>query len=118
MFQRHPSSSIGGFARNVIASSISSNVTGLAFAAHDVAIAHTIFHGARKPLIDWFWANFLVATRTMGSAPRLQHELSLSYQTTWTLCHKIHAAMEGRDNRYNLLCVVELHDDLTGKKKA
>ena len=36
--------------------------------------AHTIFHKTRKPLRDWFWAIFLVATRTTGS---LSRELTL-----------------------------------------
>jgi transposase-like protein len=80
--------------------------------------AHTIFHKTRKPLRDWFWAIFLVATRTTGSSARqLQHDLGLSYQTAWTWCHKIRKAMEDRDTRYNLRGMVELDDTYIGGKK-
>jgi transposase-like protein len=80
-------------------------------------IAHTIFHKTRKPLRDWFWAIFLVATRTTGSSARqLQHDLGLSYQTAWTWCHKIRKAMEDRDTRYSLRGMVELDDTYIGGK--
>jgi len=80
--------------------------------------AHTIFHRTRKPLRDWFWAIFLVATRTTGSSARqLQGDLGLSYQTAWTWCHKIRKAMEDRDTRYHLQGMVELDDTYIGGKK-
>jgi transposase-like protein len=80
--------------------------------------AHTIFHKTRKPLRDWFWAIFLVATRTTGSSARqLQHDLGLSYQTAWTWCHKIRKAMEDRDTRYSLQGMIELDDTYIGGKK-
>ena len=73
--------------------------------------ANTIFHKTRKPLRDWFWAIFVVATRTTGSSARqLQYDLGLSYPTAWTWCHKIRKAMEDRDTRYSLRGVVELDD--------
>ena len=52
-----------------------------AHCGHQTSVtAHTIFHKTRKPLRDWFWAIFLVATRTTGSSARqLQHDLGLSY---------------------------------------
>ena len=80
--------------------------------------AHTIFHKTRKPLRDWFWAIFLVATRTTGSSARqLQYDLALSYPTAWTWCHKIRKAMEDRDTRYSLRGVMELDDAYIGGKK-
>ena len=80
--------------------------------------AHTIFHKTRKPLRDWFWAIFLVATRTTGSSARqLQHDLGLSYQTAWTWCHKIRKAMEDRDTHYSLQGMIELDDTYIGGKK-
>lgn len=80
--------------------------------------AHTIFRKTRKPLRDWFWAIFLVATRTTGSSARqLQHDLGFSYQTAWTWCHKIRKAMEERDTRYSLRGMVELDDTYIGGKK-
>jgi len=80
--------------------------------------AHTIFHKTRKPLRDWFWAIYLVATRTTGSSARqLQYDLGLSYQTAWTWCHKIRKAMEDRDTRYTLEGLLELDDTYIGGKK-
>jgi transposase-like protein len=90
-----------------------------AHCGHQTSVtAHTIFHKTRKPLRDWFWAIFLVATRTTGSSARqLQHDLGLSYQTAWTWCHKIRKAMEDRDTRYTLQGMIELDDTYIGGKK-
>ena len=77
--------------------------------------AHTIFHKTRKPLRDWFWAIFLVATRTTGSSARqLQYDLGISYPTAWSWCHKIRKAMEDRDTCYTLRGMVELDDTYIG----
>ena len=79
--------------------------------------ANTIFHKTRKPLRDWFWAIFLVATRTTGSSARqLQYDLDISYPTAWSWCHKIRRAMQDRDTRYTLQGVVELDDTYIGGK--
>jgi transposase-like protein len=90
-----------------------------AHCGHQTSVtAHTIFHKTRKPLRDWFWAIFLVATRTTGSSARqLQHDLGLSYQTAWTWCHKIRKAMKDRDTRYTLRGMIELDDTYIGGKK-
>ena len=80
--------------------------------------AHTIFHKTRKPLKDWFWAIFLIATRTTGSSARqLQHDLGLSYPTAWTWCHKIGKAMQERDTRYSLRGIIEIDDSYFGGKR-
>ena len=80
--------------------------------------ANTIFHRTRKPLRDWFWAIFVVATRKSGSsALQLQHDLDLSYPTAWTWCHKIRKAMQDRDTRYALNGIIEIDDTYMGGKK-
>jgi transposase-like protein/transcription elongation factor Elf1 len=80
-------------------------------------IANTIFHKTRKPLRDWFWAIFIVATRTTGSSARqLQHDLDISYPTAWCWCHKIRKAMSDRDTRYSLNGFIELDDAYIGGK--
>ena len=79
--------------------------------------ANTIFHKTRKPLRDWFWAIFVVATRKTGSsALQLQHDLDLSYPTAWLWCHKIRKAMQDRDSRYALNGIIELDDTYIGGK--
>lgn len=81
-------------------------------------IANTIFHKSRKPMRDWFWAIFLVATRTTGSSARqLQYDLAISYQTAWSWSHKIRKAMEERDTRCTLQGVIELDETYIGGKK-
>lgn len=80
--------------------------------------ANTIFHKTRKPLRDWFWAIFLVATRTTGSSARqLQYDLGIAYQTAWTWCHKIRKATKDRDTKYMLQGLIELDDTYMGGKK-
>ena len=80
--------------------------------------ANTIFHKTRKPLRDWFWAIFVVATRKTGSsALQLKHDLDLSYPTAWLWCHKIRKAMQDRDARYALNGIIELDDTYIGGKK-
>lgn len=80
--------------------------------------ANTIFHKTRKPLRDWFWAIYLVATRATGSSARqLQYDLGISYPTAWSWCHKIRKAMEDRDRRYTLQGLIELDDTYIGGKK-
>jgi transposase-like protein len=80
--------------------------------------AHTIFHKTRKPLRDWFWAIYLVATRTTGSSARqIQYDLGLSYPTAWSWCHKIRQAMAGRDTDYTLQGLIEVDDTYIGGRK-
>lgn len=80
--------------------------------------AGTMFHKTQKPLRDWFWAIFVVATRSTGSSARqLQYDLGIAYQTAWTWCHKIRTAMQSRESRYLLGGVVELDETYVGGKK-
>jgi hypothetical protein len=57
--------------------------------------AGTIFHKTRVPLRIWFWAIFFVARHKQGiSALQLQRDTGLgSYQTAWTLLHKVRSAL-------------------------
>jgi len=60
--------------------------------------AGTVFHGTRLPLLTWFWAIFFVARHKQGiSALQLQRDTGIgSYQTAWTLLHKIRSALGPR----------------------
>lgn len=63
--------------------------------------AGTVIHRSRQPLRLWFQAAYLVTTHTPGmSALQFQRQMGLSsYQTAFTVLHKLRAAMvrEGRD---------------------
>lgn len=77
--------------------------------------AGTIFEKARKDLLTWFWAIFLIAHDKRGvSATFLAEELHMSYQTAWTMQHKIRKAMADRDSTYSLAGIVELDDAFFG----
>ena len=65
------------------------------------ALAGTVFHRTRTPLTVWFEAVWLLMASKQGlSALELQRVTGLgSYQTAWTMLHKLRTAMasEGRD---------------------
>jgi transposase-like protein len=58
--------------------------------------AGTIFHRLRQPLSILLWACYWIATTKKGiSAMELQRKMGFkSYQTAWTLLHKIRKAMK------------------------
>lgn len=79
------------------------------------ATVGTIFEKTRTPLRKWFWAIYLTAHDKRGvSAAFLARELAVSYQTAWTMLHKIRKAMGDRDASYTLAGIVELDDAYFG----
>jgi transposase-like protein len=83
---------------------------------HQVSLtAGTIMHGSHTPLRKWFWAVYLAAQDKRGiSALALKRELSVAYQTAWTMLHKIRKAMADRDSLYQLAGIVELDETYIG----
>jgi len=83
---------------------------------HQVSVtAGTIFHRTRTPLLVWFWAIFLVAIDKRGhSALQLSRELSVPYDRSWLMLHKIRAAMGCRDAVYKLDGIVEIDETYIG----
>ncbi len=75
--------------------------------------AGTVMHRSRMPLKVWFQAAYLVATHTPGmSALQFQRQVGLSsYQTAFTMLHKLRAAMVrgGRDKISGLIEVDETY---------
>jgi transposase-like protein len=59
--------------------------------------AGTVFHGARVPLRVWFLGIYYLARHKQGiSALQFQRDTGLrSYQTAWTLLHKLRSAFSG-----------------------
>jgi len=80
--------------------------------------AGTIFHKTRIPLRKWFWLILLMGHNKHGvSMLEIQRLLSIgSYQTVWTMCHKVRTAMAQRDGRYKLNGIIELDDAIFGRK--
>jgi len=77
--------------------------------------AGTIFDGTRTPLTTWFAAIWYVTTQKNGvSALGLKRVLGLgSYQTAWTILHKLRRAMV-RPGRERLSGTVEVDETYVG----
>jgi hypothetical protein len=77
--------------------------------------AGTIFDKTRIPLTSWFAAAWYVTSQQNGvSAMRLKQLLGLgSYQTAWTMLHKLRRAMVCPD-RERLSCAVEVDETYIG----
>lgn len=80
--------------------------------------AGTIFHKLRQPLSVLIWACYWVATTKKGiSAKELQRKLDIkSYQTAWTLLHKIREAMKS-SGQHSLTKNVEFDETFLGVTK-
>jgi len=69
----------------------------------------------RTPLVKWFLAMYLMTEDKRGiSALSLKSKLGISYNTAWTMTHKIRHAMGKRDENYRLGGIVELDDAFFG----
>ncbi len=77
--------------------------------------AGTIFEGTRTPLTMWFIAIWYVTTQKNGvSALSLKRILGIgSYQTAWTILHKLRRAMV-RPGRDRLSGIVEVDETYVG----
>lgn len=81
--------------------------------------AGTVMHHSKMPLTTWFQAAYLVTTHTPGiSALQLQRQLGIpSYQTAFTILHKLRAGTV-RQDRSKLSGIVEVDETYIGGKKA
>jgi hypothetical protein len=77
--------------------------------------ARTVFHRLRQPLSVIIWACYWIATTKKGiSAMELQRKLGFnSYQTAWTLLHKIRKAMKS-SGQYPIKADVEFDGTFLG----
>lgn len=80
--------------------------------------AGTIFHKARVPLRDWFWAIYRMSQGKKGiSALQLGKEIGVSYPTAWLMAHKIRKAMADREQGRKLRGLVEADEGYVGGKE-
>ncbi len=77
--------------------------------------AGTVMHRTKMPLRLWFHAAYLVATQTPGmSALQFQRQMGLSsYQTAFTMLHKLRSGMV-RSGRDRLAGLVEVDETYVG----
>lgn len=56
--------------------------------------AGTIYHNSHIPLLDWFYAVYLMSTNKAGvPAAQIERELGCTYQTAWRMMHQIRKMM-------------------------
>lgn len=72
-------------------------------------------HRSHVPILEWFWAAYLVATLTPGiSALQLQRQLGLgSYRTVWFVLNRLRKGMVN-DTRTPLSGIVEADETIIG----
>ncbi len=81
---------------------------------HTSLIADTCCQGSHKPIRHWFLAMYFMATNKSGmSAKYLQRQLKCSYQTAWTMLHKLRRGMVD-PNRLPLQGFVEIDESYIG----
>lgn len=80
--------------------------------------AGTIFHGTRTPLTVWFAAVWYMTSAKNGVSAKTLHRLLGfgSYQTAWTMRHRLRAAMV-RPARDPLAGEVEVNEMFIGGLK-
>jgi hypothetical protein len=69
----------------------------------------------RTPLRKWFLAFYYMSEDKRGiSALSLKSKIKVSYQTAWTMCHKIRHAMGERDESHAISGIIELDEAFFG----
>jgi transposase-like protein len=82
--------------------------------AETSATAGTIFADTKLPLTTWFQTIWLVTNQKHGtSALDLQRAIGMSYETAWTVLHKLRRTMV-REGRESLAGVVEVDESYVG----
>jgi hypothetical protein len=81
-------------------------------------ISGTLFEQTKLPLTTWFLAIYLVTQAKTGlSALALMRQIGVSYNTAWSLKHKIMQAMKERDDGKPLSGIIQLDDVYWGGER-
>ncbi|MEY4211685.1 MAG: hypothetical protein RLZ92_2066 [Pseudomonadota bacterium] len=74
-------------------------------------ISGTLFEQTKLSLTVWFLAIYLLTQAKTGlSALALMRQIGVSYNTAWSLKHKIMQAMKEQDDRKPLTGIIQLDD--------
>ncbi len=77
--------------------------------------SRTIFADTKLPLTVWFLAMFLVTQTKNGiSALELKRQLGVSYNTAWSIKHKLMQVMKERDDDRPLKGIIQIDDAYWG----
>jgi transposase-like protein len=78
----------------------------------------TIFEQTKLPLTKWFLAIYLITQSKTGlSALGLKREIGVSYNTAWSMKHKIMQVMKERDDSKLLKGTIQLDDVYWGGER-
>jgi transposase-like protein len=81
-------------------------------------ISGTIFEQPKLPLTTWFLAIHLITQSKSGlSALALKREVGISYNTAWSMKHKIMQVMKERDDGKPLTGIIQLDDVYWGGER-
>ena len=81
-------------------------------------IRNTVFHSTNLPLTKWFLAMYLIVTSKNGiSALELSRQIGVSYNTAWSIKHKIMQAMVERDSHVKLAGLITADDTYLGGQR-
>ena len=81
-------------------------------------ISGTIFEQTKLPLTTWFLAIHLITQSKTGlSALALKRQIGVSYNTAWSMKHKIMQVMKERDDSKPLSGVIQLDDVYWGGER-
>ncbi len=80
--------------------------------------AGTVLHRSKMPLVQWFWAAYLVTTHTPGlSALQFARQIGLkNYETAFQMLHKLRAAMV-KEGQARLSGTVEVDECYIGGER-
>lgn len=81
-------------------------------------ISGTIFEQTKLPLTTWFLAIHLITQSKTGlSALALKRQIGVSYNTAWSMKHKIMQVMKERDDSKPLSGIIQLDDVYWGGER-
>jgi len=81
-------------------------------------ISGTIFEQTKLPLTTWFLAIHLITQAKTGlSALALKRQIGVSYNTAWSMKHKIMQVMKERDDSKPLIGTIQLDDVYWGGER-
>ncbi|QFY90655.1 IS1595 family transposase [Magnetovirga frankeli] len=80
--------------------------------------SRTIFDSSKLPLTTWFLAMHLLAQAKTGlSALALHRQLGVSYNTAWSMKHKLMQVMKEQDDGHTLSGIIQLDDVYWGGER-
>jgi len=80
--------------------------------------SQTIFEQTKLPLPHWFLAIHLITQAKTGiSALSLKRQIGVSYNTAWSMKHKIMQVMKERDDSKPLTGIIQLDDAYLGGER-